>query len=153
MRVSRRSRSLRALGAGLALLAAGLALSGLPGGGVELSSRASPTTSSRSTEPDLNRVRLSAATAEKIDLQTAQVRANGRGTVVPHLALIYNPEETRSSTRGPSRGPTSALRSRSTASWTTGRSCRPARRPERIVVTVGAAELLATEFEILNQHP
>lgn len=102
---------------------------------------------------DLNRVRLSDDIAKKIDLQTVEARSNGNVTVVPHAALIYNPEgdvfvytmpEAQTYVRAPvdvdrvvgdraflSNGPPAGT----------------------VLVTVGAAELLATEYEILNQHP
>ena len=36
--------------------------------------------------------RWDAETAAKIDLQTAEVRADGKQTTIPHAALIYNPD-------------------------------------------------------------
>jgi multidrug efflux pump subunit AcrA (membrane-fusion protein) len=102
---------------------------------------------------DLNRVRLSSDTAEKIDLQTAEVRANGRGTVIPHVALIYSPEGrafvyTRPEPLTYLRAPIEVDRVVDDRALL---SAGPP--PGTVVVTVGAAELLATEFEILNQHP
>ena len=146
------ARSLRALSAGLALLATGAALSGCQ----EVASNVVESQPYH-LEPvhgtHLNRVRLSAATAERIDLQTAQVRANGRGTVVPHLALIYSPEGgafvyTRPEPLTYVRAPIKVERVVDDRALL---SAGPP--PGTVVVTVGAAELLATEFEILNQHP
>jgi hypothetical protein len=146
------TRSLRALGAGLALLAAGAALSGCQ----EVASNLvedQPYQLEPIHGTHLNRVRLSADTAERIDLQTAQVHANGRRTVVPHLAVIYSPEGgafvyTRPERLTYVRAPIDVARVvDDRALLSTGPP------PGTVVVTVGAAELLATEFEILNQHP
>jgi hypothetical protein len=144
--------SLRALGAGLALLAAGLALSGCQ----EVASNVVESYPYH-LEPvegsDVSRVHLSADIAEKIDLQTAQVRAHGRETVVPHVALIYSPEGgafvyTRPEPLVYVRAPIEVDR------VVDDRALLSAGPPSgTVVVTVGAAELLATEFEILNQHP
>jgi hypothetical protein len=145
-------RSRRVLGAGLALLAAGLALSACQ----EVASNLvedQPYELEPVEGTDLSRVRLSEDTAAKIDLQTAEVRANGRGTVVPHLALIYSPEGdafvyTRPEPLTYLRAPIEVDR------VVDDRALLSAGPPAgTVVVTVGAAELLATEFEILNQHP
>lgn len=102
---------------------------------------------------DLNRVRLAAETAERIDLRTDEVRTNGRGTVVPHEALIYSPEGGAYVYTSPE--PLTYVRApievdRVVADRALLSDGPP---PGTVVVTVGAAELLATEFEILNQHP
>jgi hypothetical protein len=102
---------------------------------------------------DLNRVRLSAETAERIDLRTAEVRARGRETFVAHEALIYSPEGgafvyTMPESLTYVRAPIEVDR---VVGGRVFLSDGPP--PGAVVVTVGAAELLATEFEILNQHP
>lgn len=143
---------MRALAAGLALTAAGLALSGCQ----EVESNlveVQPYELEPVEGTDLNRVHLSADTAGRIDLQTAEVRANGRGTVVPYLALIYSPEGaafiyTRPEPLTYVRAPIEVDR---VVDDRVLLSDGPP--PGTVVVTVGAAELLATEFEILNQHP
>ena len=145
-------RSLRSLGVGLALLAVGFALSACQ----EVASNlveAQPYELEPIEGTDLSEVRLSEDTAEKIDLQTAEVRVNGRGTVVPHLALIYSPEGdafvyTRPEPLTYVRAPIEIERVVDDRALL---SAGPP--PGTVVVTVGAAELLATEFEILNQHP
>jgi hypothetical protein len=144
--------SLRALGAGLALLAAGLALSGCQ----EVASNVveeQPFQLEPVEGTDLSRVHLSADIAENIDLQTDEVRASGHGTVIPHLALIYSPEGeafvyTRPEPLTYVRAPIEIDRVMDDRVLL---SAGPP--PGTVVVTVGAAELLATEFEILNQHP
>ena len=150
--VRRASGSLRALGAGIALLIVGLAFSGCQ----EVASNlveSQPYEVEPIDGTDLNRVRLSSDTAEKVDLQTAEVRANGRGTVIPHIALIYSPEGdafvyTRPEPQTYVRAPIEVER------IVDDQALLSAGPPTgTVVVTVGAAELLATEFEILNQHP
>ena len=152
MTSGRRSRSLRALGAGLALLATGAALSGCQ----EVASNlveSQPYQVEPIEGTDLNRVTLSSDTAEKIDLQTAEVHANGRGTVVPHVALIYSPEGGAFVYTRPE--PMTYIRAPIEVDRIEGDQALLSEGPPAgtVVVTVGAAELLATEFEILNQHP
>jgi hypothetical protein len=152
MSVRRRSRLLRALGVGLALLTVGPAVSGCQEVGSNLVED-QPYELEPVEGTDVNRVRLSEDTAEKIDLQTAEVRANGRGTVIPHAALIYSPEGrafvyTRPEPLTYVRAP---IEVDSVVDDRALLSAGPP--PGTVVVTVGAAELLATEFEILNQHP
>jgi hypothetical protein len=152
MSFRRLPRLLRALGAVLTLLAVGPALSGCQEVGSNLVEK-QPYEVEPIEGTDLNRVRLSSDTAEKIDLQTAKVRANGRGTFVPHVALIYSPEGrafvyTRPEPQTYVRSPIEVDRVVDDRALL---SAGPP--PGTVVVTVGAAELLATEFEILNQHP
>jgi len=102
---------------------------------------------------DLQRVTLDDETAERIDLTTTPVRASGKRTSVPHRALIYNPDGdvfvyTRPQPRTYVRAPVEVSRVRGDRAVL---SKGP--RAGTVVVTVGAAELLATEYEILNQHP
>jgi hypothetical protein len=102
---------------------------------------------------DLNRVKLSDEIAARIDLQTTEVRKNGAHKVVPHTALIYNPEGkvfvyTKPARETYVRGAVKVVR---VAGDRVFLSEGP--RVGTVIVTVGAAELLATEYEILNQHP
>lgn len=102
---------------------------------------------------DLNRVKLSDEISKQIDLQTVTVRASGKWKLVPHEALIYNPEGkvyvyTRPQAEVYVRAPVRVSRVVGDRVFLT------AGPPVgTVVVTVGAAELLATEYEILNQHP
>jgi hypothetical protein len=136
----------------LALLAAGLVLSAcqeVPSNQV----KSEPFKLEQIKGTDIQRVRLSAEIARKIDLQTAEVRAMGDERVVPHAALIYNPEGKAFVYTVPEplayvRAPVDV--SRATADLAVLAEGPPA---GTVVVTVGAAELLATEYEILNQHP
>jgi hypothetical protein len=152
MSLRRLPRSVRALGAALALLASGLA----PSGCEEVAStlvEKEPYHLEPIEGTDLHRVRLSADTAQKIDLQTAEVRANGRGKVVPHVALIYSPDGGAFVYTRPE--PLTYVRAPIEVDRIVGdRALLSAGPPPgTVVVTVGAAELLATEYEILNQHP
>ncbi len=102
---------------------------------------------------DLQRVKLSDETAARIDLQTASVRPAGRGTAVPHAALIYNPDGVVFVYTRPA--PQTYVRAPVTVRRVEGAQALLSDGPPAgtVVVTVGAAELLATEYEILNQHP
>lgn len=102
---------------------------------------------------DLQRVKLSDETAARIDLQTASVRPAGRGTAVPHAALIYNPDGDVFVYSRPA--PQTYVRAAVTVRRVEGARALLSDGPPAgtVVVTVGAAELLATEYEILNQHP
>ena len=102
---------------------------------------------------DLKRVSMTDETAARIDLQTVKVRVNGERKVVPHHALIYNPDGdvfvyTRPEPQTYLRAPVEVAR---VAGDRVVLSDGPPSGTD--VVTVGAAELLATEYEILNQHP
>jgi hypothetical protein len=150
--VSRRSSLRRLRLAGLALVACGLAVSGckeVPSNLVE----SQPYELEEIKGTDIKRVKLADETAKKVDLRTTSVRRTGKRKVVPHASLIYNPEGdvfvyTRPEPRTYVRAPVEVVRvagdravlSDGPPSGTT-------------IVTVGAAELLATEYEILNQHP
>lgn len=102
---------------------------------------------------DLQRVKLSDETAARIDLQTASVRPAGRRTAVPHAALIYNPDGDVFVYTRPA--PQTYVRAAVTVRRVEGAQALLSDGPPAgtVVVTVGAAELLATEYEILNQHP
>jgi hypothetical protein len=148
----RRPRSRSALRGGLALVIVGLALAGcqeVPSNLV----KSQPYTLEPVKGTDLNRVKLSDEISKQIDLQTVKVRASGKWKIVPHEALIYNPEGkvyvyTRPQAEVYVRAPVRVAR------VTGDRVLLTAGPPAgTVIVTVGAAELLATEYEILNQHP
>jgi hypothetical protein len=102
---------------------------------------------------DIQRVVLTATVASKIDVQTALVRARGKERVIPHAALIYNPEGGSYVYTVPK--PLNYVRAPVTLRRAVGENAILAKGPPggTRVVTTGAAELLATEYEILNQHP
>jgi hypothetical protein len=102
---------------------------------------------------DLQRVKLRDDTAARIDLQIATVRAKGERRLVPHRALIYNPDGEAYVYTRPQPG--TYVRAPVEVSRVGGDQALLSDGPRAgtKVVTVGAAELLATEYEILNQHP
>lgn len=81
------------------------------------------------------------------------MRPAGRGTAVPHAALIYNPDGDVFVYTRPA--PQTYVRAAVTVRRVEGAQALLSDGPPAgtVVVTVGAAELLATEYEILNQHP
>ena len=138
--------------AALLLAAAGLVLVGcqeVPSNQV----KSEPYSLEPTDNPDIQRVKLSEPIAERIDLQTAEVIKRGNETIVPHESIIYNPEGavfvyTRAKPGVYVRAPIEVDR-------VEGDQALLSEGPPAgtAVVTVGAAELLATEYEILNQHP
>jgi hypothetical protein len=103
---------------------------------------------------DLNRVKIEDKVAERIDLATVEVRPFGKNRkVVPHAALIYNPDGKVFVYTRPE--PQTYLRAAVAVERAAGDQVVLSKGPPNgtIIVTVGAAELLATEYEILNQHP
>jgi hypothetical protein len=145
-------RSRPAFGACLALALVGLALTGcqeVPSNLV----KSQPYTLEPVKGTDLNRVKLSDEIAKRIDVQTVEVRANGKRKIVPHLALIYNPEGKVYVYTRPM--PETYVRAPVKVDRVVGNRVLLSDGPPAgtVIVTVGAAELLATEYEILNQHP
>lgn len=151
MSVSRPRKPSRLL-AGLALIVAGLVLSGcqeIPSNKVD----SEPFTLEPIKGTDIQRVRLSAEVAGKIDVQTAKVSARGKERVIPHAAVIYNPEGKAFVYTVPE--PLTYVRAPVNVRLAVDERAILTEGPPAgtTVVTIGAAELLATEYEILNQHP
>jgi hypothetical protein len=152
VRFRRLPRSRFAFGACLALALASLALTGcqeVPSNLV----KSQPYSLEPVKGTDLNRVKLSDKVAKRIDVQTVKVRRDGKWKRVPHEALIYNPEGkvfvyTKPKAETYVRAPVKVAR-------VVGNEVVLSAGPPAgtLIVTVGAAELLATEYEILNQHP
>jgi hypothetical protein len=145
-------RSQSVLRSGLALGVAALALAGckeVPSNLV----KSEPYELEAIKGTDLNRVKLSDKTAARIDLQTVPVRRSGKHTVVPHQALIYNPFGKVFVYTKPE--PRTYVRAPVVVDRVAGNQVLLSKSPPAgtAIVTVGAAELLATEYEILNQHP
>ncbi len=150
--VSLRPDRRRRVGAGLALVAAALVFAGcqeVPSNLV----KSEPYELEPIPGTDLNRVRLADEIAQNIDLTTAEVIAQGADKVVPYASLIYNPEGRVFVYTRPE--PAIYVRAPITVSHIDGdRAVLSAGPPAgTVIVTTGAAELLATEYEILNQHP
>ncbi|MGH2745166.1 MAG: hypothetical protein ACRDLY_15460 [Thermoleophilaceae bacterium] len=152
VRVSRRSSIARLLASGLVVLAAGLTVSAC----AEVESNL------RETYPyevnpiegsDVQRVSMADETAALLPVETAAVGRTGKRTVVPHEALIYNPDGdsfvyTKPKAETYVRAPVKVVRVEGDEAVLSDGP--PA---ATTIVTTGAAELLATEYEILNQHP
>jgi hypothetical protein len=142
----------RLVAAGLVVLAAGLTVSACS----EVESNLRETYPYK-VEPikgsDVQRVRMKDETAALLPVETTTVRRAGKRKVVPHEALIYNPDGgsfvyTKPEAQTYVRAPVKVLRvDRGEAVLSDGP------RAATTIVTTGAAELLATEYEILNQHP
>jgi hypothetical protein len=149
---SRRPRSLRPLATGLALVATGLALSACS----EVESNLREVYPYKVTPidgTDLQRVSMADETAALLPVRTATVQRQGSRKVVPHDALIYNPDGdvfvyTKPKAETYVRAPIEVVQ-------VTGDQAVLSSGPPigATIVTTGSAELLATEYEILNQHP
>ena len=149
---SRRSKSSRPLAACFAALAAALALGACSE--VESNVRENqPYTVEGPEDAAIKRVKMEDATAALLPVELATVRKRGNRTVVPHNAVIYNPDGgsfvyTKPRAETYIRAPIEIGRVHGDdATLSKG----PPAGTE--IVTTGSAELLATEYEILNQHP
>ena len=152
LRADRRLSPPRLLAAGLALMATGAGVAGcseVPSNVVE----SQPYKTEEVKGSDIKRVKLSDAIAANLGLQTARVAAEGSRKVVPHAALIYSPEGQVFVYTRPERG--TYVRARVSVADVDGDRAVLTKGPSSgtEIVTTGAAELLATEYEILNQHP
>ena len=142
----------RLLAAGLAVLASALVL----GACSEVESNVrdnQPYTVEGPEDAAIKTVKMDDATAALLPVRLAEVRNRGDRKVVPHNAVIYNPDGgsfvyTKPKAETYRRAPIEILRvNGEDATLSKG----PAAGTE--IVTTGSAELLATEYEILNQHP
>jgi hypothetical protein len=147
-----RSRWPRLALAGLAAVASGLALSACAE--VESNLReAQPYKVEPIEGSDIQRVTMADETAALVPVETATVSRNGKQKVVPHLAVIYNPDGGAFVYTKPK--PQTYIRAPIEVDRVVGDRAVLSKGPSAgtTVVTTGAAELLATEYEILNQHP
>jgi hypothetical protein len=150
--IRRRLPRARLLAAGLAVVASGLVLSACE----EVSSNlreAQPYKVQPIKGTDRNTVTMADETAGLLPVETTAMRGNGKQKVVPHNALIYNPDGdvfvyTKPKPETYVRRPVRVARVSGDRVWLSA-------GPEAgtTIVTTGSAELLATEYEILNQHP
>jgi multidrug efflux pump subunit AcrA (membrane-fusion protein) len=88
-----------------------------------------------------------------VPVETTEVRESDGKKVVPHNALIYNPDGDAFVYSKPKaetyvRRPVRVDRVTGDRVW-----LKAGPDAGTTVVTTGTAELLATEYEILNQHP
>ena len=97
---------------------------------------------------DVQQVTLTAESAGRIGLRTAAIRADGRLTVVPTDAVIYDAEGHSYVYTAPK--PLSYVRAEVRVAGGDGRSTRLSDGPPAgtRVVTTGAAEVYGSEFEV-----
>jgi hypothetical protein len=146
------SKPSRRLAAGLAVLAAGLVLGACSE--VESNLRENqPYTVEGPEDAAIKTVKMDDATAALVPVELTEVRKEGGRKVVPHNAVIYNPDGevfvyTKPKAETYIRAPIKIVR-------VTGDDAVLSKGPAAgtTIVTTGSAELLATEYEILNQHP
>jgi hypothetical protein len=146
------SSTLNRIGVGLAVLASGLVL----GACSEVPSNLrenQPYTVEGPEDAAIKRVKMTDETASLLPVETRSVRRDGGRKVIPHAALIYNPDGgsfvyTRPESETYVRAPVKVTS-------VEGDQAFLAKGPAvgTTIVTTGSAELLATEYEILNQHP
>ena len=149
---SRPSKTLHRVGAGLAVLASGLVL----GACSEVASNLrenQPYKVIGPEEAEIKTVQMEDATAALLPVETTTVRRKGNRKTVPHNAVIYNPDGdvfvyTKPKAETYRRAPIEVVRVHGDEALLSDGP--PA---GTTIVTTGSAELLATEYEILNQHP
>jgi hypothetical protein len=151
----KRRRQLRTACAGLLLITAGVSLSACSE--VPSSSYSSQTASHHEAaelEPiegtDFKRVIFSAEGAKRVGLQTAQVRGDGQRKVIPYAAVIYDPEGNTYTYTSPE--PLVYVREKVKVDHVDGDRVVLSDGPSvgTEIVTVGAAEVYGTEFEVAH---
>lgn len=160
LRINRKCRrQLRAACAGLLLIAAASLLAcGAGSGEVESGYEAESgefESEAAELEPikgtDVKRVVFSAEGAEQVGIQTAAIRQNGQGKVIPYAALIYDPEGNTFAYTSPE--PLVYVREKVEIDRVDGDSVVLSGGGPPLgtkVVTVGAAEVYGTEFEVAH---
>ena len=147
-------RQLRAARAALVLIAAGISLSACgeasTGYDYETASHHEPAKLEPIKGTDVQRVIFDAEAAERVGLQTAPIRQNGEGKIMPYAALIYDAEGNAYAYTAPE--PLTFVRKEIEIDRVDGDSVELSAGPPAgtEVVTVGAAEVYGTEFEIAH---
>jgi hypothetical protein len=147
-------RQLRAACAGLILIACVVSLSACgeasSGYDYETASHHEPAKLEPIKGTDVHRVILDAEGAERIGLQTAQIRQNGQGTVLPYDAVIYDADGETFTYTAPE--PLTFVRQKIVIDHVVGDSAMLSDGPPAgtEVVTVGAAEVYGSEFEVAH---
>lgn len=149
-RIDRKStRHLRAVCAGLVLIAAGISLSAC-GASQETASHYEPARLEPIEGTEVKRVKFSAEGAKRVGLKTATIRQNGQGMVMPYAAVIYDSEGNTYAYTSPER--LTFVRQDIRIDRVDGDLVVLSDGPPAgtRVVTVGAAEVYGTEFEVAH---
>jgi hypothetical protein len=147
-------RQLRAACAGLVLIAGVVTLSACSGGSTgydyETASHHDPAELEPIKGTDVNRVIIDAEGVERAGIQTAPIRQNGQGTVMPHSAVIFDAEGHTYTYTSPE--PRTYVRQKIVIDDVVGDSVMLADGPPAgtEVVTVGAAMVYGSEFEVAH---
>jgi hypothetical protein len=154
--INRKCRRLAAAAcAGLVLIAAGVvSLSACSeassGYDYETASHHEPAKLEPIKGTDVKRVIFGAEGAERVGLQTAPIRQNGQETVIPYSAVIYGADGNTYTYTAPE--PLTFVRQKVEIDRVDGDSVVLSAGPPAgtKVVTVGAAEVYGTEFEVAH---
>jgi len=147
-------RQLRAACTGLILIAGVVSLSACgeasSGYDYETASHHVPAKLEPIKGTDVQRVIFDAEAAERVGLKTAPIRQNGQGTVIPYDAVIYGADGKTYAYKAPE--PLSYVRQEIEIDHVAGDSVMLSDGPPAgtEVVTVGAAEVYGTEFEVAH---
>jgi hypothetical protein len=147
-------RQLRSACAGLVLIAAGVSLSACSeastGYDYETASHHEPAKLEPIKGTDVKRVIFDAEGAKRVGLQTAQVRGAGQRKVIPYAAIIYDPEGNTFTYTSPE--PLVYVREKVKVDYVAGDRVVLSEGPSvgTEIVTVGAAEVYGTEFEVAH---
>ena len=147
-------RQLRATCAGLVLIAASASLSACgeasSGYDYETASHHEPAKLEPIKGTDVQRVIFDAEGAKRVGLQTAAIRQNGQETVIPYGAVIYDAEGNAYAYTAPE--PLTFVRQEIGIERMDGNSVVLSDGPPAgtEVVTVGAAQVYGTEFEVAH---
>ena len=147
-------RQLRAACAGLVLIAGVVSLSACgeasSGYDYETASHHDPAELEPIKGTDVNRVIIDAEGVERAGIQTAPIRQNGQGTVMPHSAVIYDADGETFTYTSPE--PRTYVRQKIVIDDVVGDSVMLSDGPPAgtEVVTVGAALVYGSEFEVAH---
>ena len=147
-------RQLRAACAGLVLITGVVSLSACSeassGYDYETASHHEPAKLEPIKGTDLHRVIFDAEAAERAGVQTAPIRQNGDGKIMPYSALIYTSDGKTYAYRSPE--PLTYVRQEIKIDRVDGDSVVLSEGPPAgtEVVTVGTAEVYGTDFEIAH---
>ena len=148
-------RQLRAACAGLVLIAGVVSLSACSGEAssgydYETATHHEPAKLEPIKGTDVQRVIFDAEAAKRVGLKTAPIRQDGQETVIPYDAVIYTPDGTEYTYTAPK--PLTYVRQEIEVERVDGDSVILSEGPPAgtEVVTVGAAEVYGTEFEVAH---